>query len=86
MKRLNIIYGGESYSVGDRDLDDVLAEIAAGLAAAEPRWLSVNYGEGVPRKALLLLSQGVDIAVIPVPGFDEDADQVSDEPPPPRAR
>ncbi|RFA16616.1 hypothetical protein B7R22_03870 [Subtercola boreus] len=86
MKRINIIYGGETYSIGDRELDDVLADIASGLAATEPQWLSVNYGEGVPRKALLLLTAGVDIAVIPVPGFNEDANQVSDEPPPPRAR
>ncbi|MCU1480877.1 MAG: hypothetical protein JWQ19_1663 [Subtercola sp.] len=86
MKRINIVYGGQPYSIGGRDLDSVLSEIGLGLQSTEPRWLTVNYGEGVPRTAHLLLTTGIDIAVIPVPGVDEDAEQESAEPPPPRAR
>lgn len=86
MKRINLLYGGQPYSVGDADLDALLAEIAAGITSAEPRWLRVNHGEGSKREALLLLTAGVDIAVIPVPAIFDEPDQASGEPPPPRAR
>lgn len=69
MKRIDIYYGGEHYSVGGRDIDDLRAEIEAGLDAGT-YWLEVNDGEGQMRKALLLLSPGVALAVVPVP--DED--------------
>lgn len=82
MKRINLLYGGQPYSVGGRDLDDLLAEITSGISSDEPRWLSVNVGEGRPREALLSLTRGVDITVIPVP--DEDDDETSGhEPAPP---
>ncbi|RFA18054.1 hypothetical protein [Subtercola boreus] len=86
MKRINLFYGGQPYSVGNRDLDELLAEIAAGLGSDETRWLSVNVGEGRPRQALLALTRGIDIAVIPVPALDEEPDEVSNESPPPPAR
>ena len=69
MKRIDIYYGGDHYSVGGRRIDDLRAEIEAGLAAGT-YWLEVNDGEGAMRRALLLLSPGVPLAVVPVP--DED--------------
>lgn len=66
MKRIDIVYGGLQYSVGGRELDDVLREIATGLSAG-PGWLRVNSGEGEHREALLMLTPGVDLAVIPIP-------------------
>ncbi|MEF2979326.1 hypothetical protein [Subtercola sp. YIM 133946] len=86
MKRINIIYGGQPYSIGGRELDDVMAEIGAGLRSPEPRWLTANFGEGMPREVRLLLTSGVDLAIIPVPGVDEDAAESSGEAPPPKAR
>jgi hypothetical protein len=71
MKRIDIYYGGQHYSVGGRRVDDLRAEIEAGLAAGT-YWLEVNDGEGQLRAALLLLSPGVALAVVPVP--DEDSD------------
>ena len=66
MKRIDIFYGGEHYSVGGRELDDVLEEISSGIASGV-HWLSVNDGEGAPRQAYLLLTPGTQIAVVPVP-------------------
>ena len=66
MKRIDIYYGGEHYSVGGRDLEEVQEEIVEGLASA-PRWLEVNDGEGDVRTAYLLLSPGVPLAVVPIP-------------------
>jgi hypothetical protein len=65
MKRIDIYYGGSHYSVGQRDDDELRDEILAGLAAG-PHWLEVNDGEGAPRRAYLLLSPGVPLAVIPI--------------------
>lgn len=66
MKRIDIYYGGEHYSVGGRDVEEVRQEIADGLASG-PRWLEVNDGEGEARTAYLLLSAGVPVAVVPIP-------------------
>ena len=66
MKRIDIYYGGEHYSVGGRDLGDVTREIVEGVTSG-PRWLEVNDGEGEVRTAFLLLSAGVPLAVVPIP-------------------
>jgi hypothetical protein len=66
VKRIDIYYGGEHYSVGGRELADLQADIAASLAAGGG-WLTVNDGEGAHRTAFLLIAPGVPIAVVPVP-------------------
>jgi len=66
MKRIDINYGGERYSVGERDLDQVKKEIETGLALG-PRWLEVNEGDGMPRTAFLLITPGVPMSLIPIP-------------------
>ena len=72
MKRIDIFYGGEHYSVGGRRLEDLRAEIESGLAAGL-LWLEVNDGEGLMRPALLLVTPGVPLAIVPVPDEDPDA-------------
>jgi len=67
MKRIDVIYGGHQYSIGGRELDDIVREIAEGLSSASPKWLVLNDGEGQNRPAHLLLGPGIDIAVIPIP-------------------
>jgi hypothetical protein len=67
MKRIDLVYGGQRYSVGGRELDDLKKEIEVGLASG-PTWIIVNDGEGEPRPAHLLIVPGVEIAVIPIPG------------------
>jgi hypothetical protein len=76
MKRIDIRYGGELYSVGERDVDDLCAEIVQGVTEGG-HWLHVNDGEGTRRDAQLLLHPGVPITVIPItpePAADGDSD------------
>ncbi|MGL4256730.1 MAG: hypothetical protein ACRCSL_10375 [Microbacterium sp.] len=74
MKRIDIIYGGEHYSVGGREPAELLSEIEGGVSRGTA-WLSVNDGEGAPRQAFLLLTPGTPIAIVPIP------DEVDVEPP-----
>jgi hypothetical protein len=92
MRRIDISYGGQWYSIGDRSLEEVHEEIRAGVLAGH-HWLQVNEGEGQPRPAYLSITAGVPIAVVPetephdpptesrVDDIDGDYDQ---PPPPPR--
>jgi hypothetical protein len=72
MKRIDIVYGGRMYSIGGREYEDVKTEIAEGITSRKPQWLDVNDGEGHHRDAHLLLVPGIDVAVIPIPGHDEE--------------
>jgi len=63
MKRIDIQYDGEHYSIGGRDLDDVKAEIARGLDSGSTFWLEVNVGEGRLQPASLALTRGTPIAL-----------------------
>ena len=75
MKRIDIVYGGELYSVGGREFEEVRQEVVDGTADG-PSWLRVNDGEGMRREAYLLLSPGVPIALVPVP--DDDVEIADD--------
>jgi hypothetical protein len=63
MKRVDIQYGGDHYSIAGRELDDVKREIADGFETGSIFWLSVNSGEGQLRPAEIALSPGVSIAI-----------------------
>jgi hypothetical protein len=67
MKRIDITYGGNSYSVGGRDLSELQAAVLRGHTDGG-LWLEVNDGEGAERPAYLLIAPGIDIALIPIPG------------------
>jgi hypothetical protein len=71
MKRINIDYAGNHYSVGGRDVDDLQKEIETIVRSGEPGWLIVNHGEGVPQEARLLITPGVALALLPI----EDSSQ-----------
>ena len=66
MKRIDIYYGGDHYSVGGRQLEALQLEIAAGLVSGV-HWLEVNEGEGSRRQAFLLLTPGVPLSIVPIP-------------------
>nr|WP_315268283.1 hypothetical protein [Microbacterium lemovicicum] len=69
MKRIDLRYGGEQYSVGGRDLAEFQSDIIARLSpGAPPFWLEVNQGEGDPRPTFLLITPSTELAVMPVPG------------------
>lgn len=74
MKRINIRYGSEQYSVAGRDLDDLQAEIAAGIDSGRTFWLEVNDGSGVAQAAMLALTPGTAISLTPIPEPDPDSD------------
>jgi hypothetical protein len=72
MKRIDIRYGGELYSVGGRDFEELCAEIVQGVTTGG-HWLHVNDGEGTRRDAQLLLHPGVPITLIPISVEPADA-------------
>jgi len=78
MKRIDILYDGEHYSVGGREFADVKQEIADGLSAGR-YWLPVNEGEGAARPAYLLLTPGVPLALIPITADVSDDALVEDD-------
>lgn len=66
MKRIDILYGGDHYSVGGADLAQLQARITDAVARGGD-WIVVNEGEGSAREAYLLVGPGVPIALVPVP-------------------
>jgi len=71
MKRIDIRYGGDVYSVGGRNFEELQQEILDGLDEGK-YWLTVNDGEGMRRDAQLLITPGVSICLIPIPNPDEE--------------
>lgn len=71
MKRIDIVYDGQRYSVGNRDYEDFRQEVQRMLSAGSG-WLRVNDGDGARRDADLLVHAGVSLALIPVPDGDCD--------------
>ena len=85
MQRIDISYGGEHYSTGDRTFEQLSAEIREALSEGVG-WIAVNDGEGARRVAHLLITPGVPLALIPVPEGpasdgtpDEDFPALTDE-------
>lgn len=76
MKRIDIYYGGEHYSVGGRRLDDLRQEVEVGLMAGT-HWLEVNDGEGMMRTAYLMITAGVPLAIVPIPDIPEEVGDVN---------
>jgi len=73
MKRIDIHYGGELYSIGDTSFEDMQQAVDDAVAAGHG-WIEVNDGEGAPRTAHLLITPGVPIALIPIP--EPPADEI----------
>jgi len=67
VKRINVRYGAENYSIGGRELADVQREIAEGLAKNKVYWLRVNEGSVREQAASLAISIGTPIALTPIP-------------------
>lgn len=78
MTRIDISYGGEWFTVGDRSPAQLNREIESGLATGH-HWLVVNDGDGGGRKAYLSITPGVPLAIVPVPAQPEgEADEDGD--------
>ena len=70
MKRIDIHYGGQTYSVGGRALSEITRDVEQAVQDGGS-WLTVNDGEGEPREALLFIGPGTPIAIIPIPDQDD---------------
>jgi hypothetical protein len=64
VKRINISYGGEHYTMANADPEVVKADITKALAGGQPLWLRANHGEGTVRAADLLITTGTPIALM----------------------
>lgn len=68
MKRIDIRFGGDSYTVSHRDPDDLQAEILRRNAESPAGWwMQVNAGEGEPRPTFLLVTAQSELALTPIP-------------------
>jgi hypothetical protein len=67
MKRVDIVYAGVHYSVGETDPEELKGRVLEVAAGAPPFWLRVNHGEGTYQEADLLIGPAASIVVLPIP-------------------
>ena len=79
MNRIDIVYGGKPYSLGDRSVESLRAEIADAMSSGVPAWLRVNSGAGRYQDAYLLISPGTAIAIVDVQPNGPDVVLTDDE-------
>ncbi|MGR2753688.1 hypothetical protein [Agromyces arachidis] len=75
---MNIMYGGDQYSVGEADVDAIRGAIDEAHASGAARWITVNFGEGRPQPAQLLVGPGIPVSIIPIPSDDGTSDAEED--------
>jgi hypothetical protein len=61
--RVELIYDGQQYSIGNRDSASVRAEIEEALRSGDPHWIEAQRGEGEYTPAHLLIAPGIPFAV-----------------------
>jgi hypothetical protein len=81
MKRVDIVYGGQQYSLAGRSIESIQAEISRAFTEGTPYWLRVNSGGGRFEDAYLLIAPGIPFAALNVKAesgdeFDLDVDGV----------
>ncbi|WP_400995819.1 hypothetical protein [Agromyces sp. GXQ0307] len=70
MKRVNILYDGLQYSVGEADVEAIRSAIERAYESGTADWITVNFGEGRPQPAQLLVGPGIPISIVPIPPDD----------------
>ncbi|WP_344378501.1 hypothetical protein [Agromyces tropicus] len=75
---MNILYDGVHYSVGEADLEAIKQAIEQAHERGVADWITVNFGEGRPQPAQLLVGRGIPISIVPIPS-DDPAEQDDDE-------
>jgi hypothetical protein len=73
MKRIDILYDGIQYSIGQDSYDAIKTAITT-AATGDASWITVNRGEGRPQPAELLIGPGIPIVLLPVSPDDEGSD------------
>jgi len=76
MKRVDIEYLGQSYTLPNTSAEHVRHEVEKGFATGKPFWLRVNHGEGKPQPVDLLLTPGVGLTVADANVDEESGDIV----------
>ena len=74
MKRIQIIYAGRDFSIGEEDFEGMKAAIEQANRDGRAVWITVNHGEGRPQPAELLIGPGIPIALMPVPNETPDGE------------
>lgn len=64
---IEVHYGGQTYSIPDRTINDVQEQVAGIVASGQPGWLEVVDGYGSRAPYLLLITAGTPIALVQVP-------------------
>jgi hypothetical protein len=72
VKRVNIMYGGAQYSVGQADVEAIKEAIDRAHERGLADWITVNFGEGRPQPAQLLVGPGIPVSIVPIPSDDPD--------------
>jgi 6-phosphofructokinase len=72
LKRINIRYGGDHYTLARTDMEELKNEIATAIENGGTHWLHVNRGEGSFQQADLLITTGTPIAIIGIEIPPED--------------
>lgn len=73
MKRIDILYDGVQYSIGQENYEAMKAAISS-AANGTAIWITVNRGEGRPQPAELLIGPGIPIALLPITPDDTESD------------
>lgn len=79
MTRIDIVYGGKPYTLGDRTVESLRTEITAAVTSGVPSWLRVNSGAGRYQDAYLLISPGTAIAIVDVQPNGPDVTLTAEE-------
>ncbi|MDJ0323489.1 hypothetical protein QMG61_06905 [Cryobacterium sp. PH31-AA6] len=75
MRRVDIVYGGQQYSLAGRTIESIQAEVLKAFTDGTPYWLRVNSGGGRFEDAYLLIAPGIPFAVLNVkPEIGDDID------------
>ncbi|WP_240665791.1 hypothetical protein [Agromyces sp. LHK192] len=67
MKRVNVLYDGHQYSVGETEVEALRAAVDEAYRSGRPVWVTLNLGEGRPQPAELLIGPGIPISLVPIP-------------------
>jgi len=70
VKRVNIMYDGAQYSVGEADVEAIKTAIERAHERGLADWITVNFGEGRPQPAQLLVGPGIPVSIVPIPSDD----------------
>lgn len=79
MRRVDITYGGTTYSLPRTTVEEVKRTIEDAFAATGPQWLTVNFGEGKPQPVEILINSEVPIALSQVSTEDDERPEVPRE-------